>query len=226
MAGGGDRLLLTGGVLVQLRIMILTIVGLVCTVASAQAQMPEDSLRTYVTDINGLTGVYLGKGLVLTAAHVVGGNGTHLQVGIAGTEVAAKVIKAGSFNDVDLSLLSVEEAALPIRVRMRRLELCERPPQVGQPVIVAGHDTSVPSRIASPLLLAPNFRAKFSTIIPDVATTGNSGSGVFDAGRKCLLGIMSRKFSTTDAEGGIKDIAKYFVPASEIREFMPTLFRF
>jgi hypothetical protein len=34
---------------------------------------------------------------------------------------------------------------------------------------------------------------KFSTLISDVATTGNSGSGVFDAGNKCLLGIMSRK---------------------------------
>ena len=30
-------------------------------------------------------------------------------------------------------------------------------------------------------------------MISDVATTGNSGSGVFDAGNKCLLGIMSRK---------------------------------
>jgi hypothetical protein len=29
--------------------------------------------------------------------------------------------------------------------------------------------------------------------ITDAATTGNSGSGVFDAGNKCLLGIMSRK---------------------------------
>ena len=95
-------------------------------VTSVQAPSAEDSLRIYVTDINGLTGVHLGKGLVLTAAHVVGGLGTRLQVSIAGTEVAAKVIKAGSFNDVDLSLLSVEEARLPIRVQMRRLELCER----------------------------------------------------------------------------------------------------
>ena len=98
----------------QFRMIILTVVGVVCGVTSVRAQSAEDSLRIYVTDINGLTGVYLGKGLVLTAAHVVGGQGTHLQVSIAGTEVAAKVIKAGSFNDVDLSLLSVEEARLPV----------------------------------------------------------------------------------------------------------------
>jgi hypothetical protein len=42
---------------------------------------------------------------------------------------------------------------------------------------------------------------------------------VFDAGQKCLLGIMSRKIyvRSADAESDQKDIAKYFVPASTIR---------
>jgi hypothetical protein len=39
-----------------------------------------------------------------------------------------------------------------------------------------------------------SLRSKFSTLIADVATTGNSGSGVFDPNHECLLGIMSRKF--------------------------------
>jgi hypothetical protein len=51
-------------------------------------------------------------------------------------------------------------------------------------------------------------------VISDVATTGNSGSGVFDAGNKCLLGIMSRKIyvpaNSADPESKEKDIAKYF----------------
>src|SRR3954470_23338553 len=111
---------------------------------------------------------------------------------------------------------------------MRQVELCEKAPMVGQPVIVAGLDSSAPSKIASPLLLPPNLRANFSTIIPDVATTGNSGSGVFDAGRKCLFGIMSRKFSRseTEPEREGEDIAKYFVPASTIRGFIPAWFGF
>jgi hypothetical protein len=53
---------------------------------------------------------------------------------------------------------------------------------------------------------------------------------VFDAGNKCLLGIISRKFSVRpnsgDAKSGEKDIAKYFVPASTIRAFIPTAYRF
>ena len=63
-------------------------------------------------------------------------------------------------------------------------------------------------------------------MIRDVATTGNSGSGVFDAGQKCLLGIMSRKITVRLNTAHEKDIAKYFVPASTIRAFIPTEYRF
>ena len=65
---------------------------------------------------------------------------------------------------------------------------------------------------------------RFDTIIGDVARTGNSGSGVFDAQKKCLLGIMSRKLSQVRTTAGSKqtyDIAKYFVPASVIAQFLP-----
>jgi hypothetical protein len=45
-----------------------------------------------------------------------------------------------------------------------------------------------------------------------------------------LLGIVSRKITvrpnTADAESEQKDIAKYFVPASTIRAFIPTEYRF
>jgi hypothetical protein len=51
-----------------------------------------------------------------------------------------------------------------------------------------------------------------------------------DASRKCLLGIMSRKFSGSpigaDAKTPPRDVAKYFVPASMIRDFIPTEYRF
>jgi hypothetical protein len=86
------------------------------------------------------------------------------------------------------------------------------------------------SRIMSPRLLPFAYQARFSTVISDVATTGNSGSGVFDAGRKCLLGIMSVKIQirTNNGDGGsqVRDIAKYFVPASTIAEFIPAEHRF
>ena len=66
-------------------------------------------------------------------------------------------------------------------------------PWPGEPVIVAIPESTARSHIMSPQFLPPELRAKFGTVISDVASTGNSGSGVFDASRKCLLGIMSRK---------------------------------
>jgi hypothetical protein len=121
--------------------------------------------------------------------------------------------------DVDLSLLLVDEEKLPASIGLIRMQLCEAPPWPGDPVIVVDAVSAAQSHIVSPQFLPFTSRSKFSTLIGDVATTGNSGSGVFDPNRKCLLGIMSRKF-TSHTTGGDKDIAKYFVPAVAIRDFM------
>jgi hypothetical protein len=195
--------------------------------APAQDQSTDEWLRIYAVEINDLSGIYIGKGLVITAAHVVGPVGTRLRLGIAGQEMEGQVVKAGKFEDVDLSLLSVDASKLPIWLQMRRIEFCAKPLTVGQPVIVAVPRSTARSVIASPMLLSPEYRKKFSTLIRDVATTGNSGSGVFAAGRKCFLGIMSLKFiaSPKDGEGAPRDIAKYFVPAATIWEFVPPWYR-
>jgi hypothetical protein len=134
-----------------------------------------------------------------------------------------------SLERVDLTLLSIDERKLPIYLQMRRLSLCENQPWPGEPVIVAVPEGTARSHVMLPALLPANQK-KFSTVISDVATTGNSGSGVFDAGQKCLLGIMSRKITvrpnTATGKAEEKDIAKYFVPASTIRAFIPTTYRF
>ena len=208
-------------------------------IGCAQAEDTDDSLRVYAVNIirhppepwTG-KGIYLGKGLVITAAHVVGwASRTNPSVQIGGLDLPAKAIKEGSHLwGVDLTLLSVDEQKLPVSLRMRRMPLCEKPPWTGEPVIVAVPEGTARSRIMSPQLLPRDVRRRFPTVISDVATTGNSGSGVFDAGRKCLLGIMSRKISVhpNSADGGNeeKDIAKYFVPASAIRAFIPADYPF
>ena len=185
---------------------------------------PTNSLRIYAVNFGTNYGVYLGKGLVITAAHVVGSSQTNLSVRIAATDLPASAIKVGNFERVDLALLSIDEEKLPISLRMRRMPLCEKPPWPGEPVIVAVPESTARSHIMSPQLLPADVRTKFPTVIRDVATTGNSGSGVFDAGNKCLLGIMSRRIfqrlNGADAGGQEKDIAKYFVPASTIRTFI------
>lgn len=204
----------------------------------AHGQSTDDSLRVYAINIvqdppQSWTGygIYLGNGLVITAAHVVGSASlTKPSVRIAGLHLPAHPIKEGFYEWVDLTLLSIDEQKLPISLRMRRLELCEMSPWAGEPVIVAVPEGTARSKIMSPQLLPPAYRTRFPTVISDVASTGNSGSGVFDAGRKCLLGIMSRKIQVrvngADAESESKDLAKYFVPASTIRTFIPSEYRF
>ncbi|MBR0697792.1 serine protease [Bradyrhizobium lablabi] len=171
-------------------------------------------------------GIYLGRGFFLTAAHVVGRAWLSWpKVVIAGQEYPTQVVKEGSFEGTDLTLLAVEQNLLPIRLRLRRSSLCDTPPLPGQRVVTVVPEGIAQSRILSADRL-PEGTRKFRTVIADVAYTGNSGSGVFDAERRCLLGIMSRKISRSKVDPlsrrtETQDIAKYFVPAAEIAAFLP-----
>jgi hypothetical protein len=204
----------------------------------ARAEDMDDSLLVYAVNIHRTPmqswgpgyGIYLGKGLFITAAHVAGHTWlTRPKVIIAGTEYPTTVVKAGDFETIDLTLLSVEEGRLPSRLALRRNPICAQPPWPGETVITVVPEGTTRSRILSPQQLPLSAR-KFDTVISDVALTGNSGSGVFDAEKKCLLGIMSRKISEYRMRRGtgkreLYDIAKYFVPASVITEFIPAELR-
>ena len=82
-------------------------IGLVLATAAlaslgfAHAQPTDDSLRIYAVDIWGPgRGVYLGKGLVLTAAHVVGSVAqTKPRVHIAGMELPATSIREATSSE-------------------------------------------------------------------------------------------------------------------------------
>jgi S1-C subfamily serine protease len=169
--------------------------------------------------------------LVLTASHVVGEALINRpQVTIAGQDLFATVVKQDTFERSDLALLRIDEGSLPTSLKLRRISLCPTPPWPGEDVITVIPEEAVHSRVMSPVWLPVSAR-RFSTVISDVARTGNSGSGVFDAQKRCLLGIMSRKISQTRTrkDTGSRetfDIAKYFVPASRIAEFMPADLRF
>ena len=203
----------------------LCLIAMVLTVNGAVAENTDDALRSYAVDILRApgqprfgTGVYLGNGLVITAAHVV--SDTPI-VRIAGLDLPATIVKRGAYELEDLSLLSVDQQKLPADLRQSHVRLCQGPPWPDDPVIVVVPEGTARSHIMSPRQLPFSFQSRFSTLIRDVATTGNSGSGVFAAGSKCLLGIMSRKI-TSQAPGDEtpSDIAKYFVPFWTIREFL------
>jgi Trypsin-like peptidase domain len=193
-------------------------------ISGAQPEPTDNSLKAYVVRILwgpeqklGGAGVYLGNGLVISAAHVAGGATSGVM--IDDLKVPARIVKAGKFPQLDLSLVSIDEEKLPTSLRLLRMPLCKQKPQVGAPVIVAAPQGITRSRIASPFLIPANLRGIYSTLISEVRMDGKSGSGVFDAEKKCLLGILSQKIVNMIEH---KDIATYFVPASTIQSFIPT----
>jgi hypothetical protein len=210
------------------------IAGASAELASAQALPDDADLISFAVHINRTPpqswpgyGVYLGNGLILTAEHVPGRFArTKPHVLFAGQDLPAALVKEGSFEDVDLTLLSIDSTKLPIRLQMRRMPLCTTPPSAGETVVVATPEGTARSHVLPQVMVPPDLRGRFDTLIGDVATTGNSGSGVFDAQKQCLLGIISRKISVEShgnlgAPARTVDIAKYFVPASDIKAFIP-----
>jgi S1-C subfamily serine protease len=210
--------------------------GLVLTFVGATSTFAQDanaSLQLYAVYIFQSptktpvgTGVYLGNGYVITAAHVIGLSLLEdVRVKFAAQELPAKLVKRGQFHDVDLSLLSVDEHLLPVALQLRRMPVCTNSLWTGEDVIVATPEGLAPSHVMSPSSLPRGLSPKYRTAIADVATTGNSGSGVFDAHRKCLLGIISgviRSPSKPDSDPRTpRDIAKFFVPSATINNFIP-----
>jgi len=184
-------------------------------------------------------GMYLGHGALITAAHVMGRWPAFIanpRVIIAGRELPAKIIKKGSPETTDLAMLSVEESELPMSLRLRLNPLCREPARAGENVVVVALHETGHSQIMFPQLLPPEYRKNFNTFIRDVGV-GASGSGVFHAERKCLLGIITTRTSLMSSyriESGrvVRDFAgttvdvNHFVPAATIAEFLPPKFRF
>jgi trypsin-like peptidase len=207
--------------------------GLKATAANvfAPADTSEGELRIYAVNIVRKVpfkspfigyGIYLGQGTVLTAAHVIGHwpSYARLRVIIAGQDLPAKVIKYMSPDDTDLALISVDAERLPISLRLRRNPFCKGPTPIGATVVVVYPEKSVRSQTISPLFVAPQFRSRFPTLITEPQ---GSGSGVFSADRKCLLGILSRRVTkyVYKNEGPFRVArpngwAGYFVPVSAL----------
>jgi hypothetical protein len=90
-------------------------------------------------------------------------------------------------------------------------------------VVIVYPERTVRSQIISPLLIPKEYRSKFPTIINE---SQGSGSGVFNADKKCLIGIMSArvtKFAYQGANGALtmreNGYAGYFVPVSKRSPF-------
>ena len=208
------------------------------------AQASDDNFGFYAASILNISpfgrrvsgyGVYLGQGAVLTVAHVVG-RWTILEsptVSIAGKEVPAQIIKKGAFPKLDLALLVMDEAGLPVSLRLRQNPLCKAPLSSGASVVIVSPDQSVRSNTVPINIVASKYWNQFGTLVSE---PHGSGSGVFDVERKCLAGIMSAAvpkafdYRTEPRQNSLTTSwdrsAGYFVPAAVISNFIPSRLRF
>jgi hypothetical protein len=191
---------------------------------------PDEAFLPYFVTVNGGAGIYLGNGLILSVAHVVGGGIVNKpKVTIAGRNLVATLVKESPFEQLDLALLQIDETTLPVSLRLRRIPLCEGRLWPGEEIVSLSAQGPVRSHILAPTSLPAETR-KFSSVFRDDGNTGMSGTAVFEAQRKCLVGIVSRGISQVSSEKGTdkkttRNLAKYFVPAPVIASFMPKQLR-
>jgi hypothetical protein len=174
-------------------------------------------------------GIYLGAGKFLTASHLV------RPIEIEGPVIVfdhkpltSRVVKRGAYEDVDVTLLTVDQYLLPKELRkLSEIKLCPDDPIPGETVTVVAPGNVTNSIIVPSSVLGPQLATKLPTLIRDVYTTGNSGAGVFDPDLGCLMGIMSRKIERSywQEVNGVRTemkegIAKYFVSTKMIRAFL------
>jgi hypothetical protein len=219
----------------------LIILAMINTPEPLHAQADDEALRIYAVNVVKTPpfkkpftgyGVYLGQGLVLTAAHVVGHWPffTHPRVLVAGQDLPVTIIKQGSFETTDLALLSVDAERLPVSLRLRRNPICKLPAPVGTEVVDVEPQATTRAHIISPFLILTSLQQRYDSLID---SPKDSGSAIFDPERKCLLGIVSakvEKYAYQKSKGGVvwapNGYAGYFVSAAKITNFLPQDIRY
>jgi hypothetical protein len=160
------------------------------------------------------SGVFLGNGLVLTAAHVVTFNAQdpNVAVFLDGWKTNAKVFATGQ-NGLDLALLKIDPSEISAQRRiLSPVQLCTTPPDANQQVIVAAEGQVSFSAIT------PLTSGKGSNDLATLYEQGASGGGVFDPGKGCLIGIIILARSGQIAGQDIR--MTEFVPAAKIAPFL------
>jgi len=162
------------------------------------------------------SGVYLGNGLVLTAAHVIQldpGNPVSSVI-MDGWKTDARVAAIG-VNGLDLALLQINPAEVARQRRdLKPVEICATGTGPKQPVVVAAQGAISLSQTVDAPINAPALKGDWTDILATGYSHGSSGGGVFDASKGCLAGIIV-------IEATAPGIAlTQFVPAPQITNFL------
>jgi hypothetical protein len=162
------------------------------------------------------SGVYLGAGRVLTAAHVVAVDPASkaVMVILDGWKVEAGVAAIG-LPAADLALVQIPLAALS---RQRQAQagapMCDGDPAPDQPMVVAAEGMVTPARTVGTAITSEGKSGEGTNLLSTGFHQGSSGGGVFDPVRGCLWGILQMEMS-----GKTLDLTA-FAPARKIKAFL------
>lgn len=177
------------------------------------------------------SGVYLGEGLVLTAAHVVkfDPDHSHVIVLLDGVRTDGNLVFDGQKHNVDLALIKLDANELSLRRREQTpVPLCLANPAPNQPVVVASLGTVSNALTIPSAIELDASEAKDTGTWTNILTTGyhqgNSGGGVFHPREGCLWGIINKEMGGPLKGSGVVVDLTAFVPASKIAPFIGDYF--
>ena len=167
------------------------------------------------------SGVYLGNGLVLTAAHVVTVDPENPKVTVVvdGWRRDAVVIKNGHKDNLDLALIRVLPQGLSEQRKAQpQVAICDSNPTPSQPVIVAAMGNVSDAATISTPITSDGQAGTWTNLLSSGFHHGNSGGGVFNPKQGCLWGIINIELSG-NVGGRFLDLTA-FVPATKIAPFL------
>lgn len=169
------------------------------------------------------SGVFLGHGLVLTAAHVVSVDPGNRQVTVLldGRRVDAIVVRDGQAQNLDLALIRLNDADLsPARRDQPMVPICPANPEPSQPVSVVAMGQAVTAFTIPKGLTSDGREESWTNLLATGFKQGNSGGGVFSIRQNCLWGIVNLELGGVSKKTGKPIDLTAFVPASRIAPFL------
>ena len=157
------------------------------------------------------SGIWIGDGLILTAAHVVdnkdpGMTNSHPYVVFANfTSVPATVVKIGVRENFDLAILRISTEQIPKSVRiLPSLLICNRYAIAAEELDVVNGSGAVETRAAVDFKTLFKGGQEGTEYLSATFGFGYSGSGIFSRKDHCLMGIISKKEEQTTKTHGTR----------------------
>jgi hypothetical protein len=162
------------------------------------------------------SGVHLGNGTILTAAHVVAPDPANKSVTVIldGWKIEASV-KLVAKNNLDLALVQIPPQSLSLQRRAQgAVQVCDDDPGPSQSVVVASEGKVTPASTIATAITSDGKTGSGTNLLSTGFHQGNSGGGVFDPVRGCLWGVILLEMS-----GNGLDLTA-FAPARKIAAFL------